>query len=168
MSKSARITVHIGALPLTIVKSEWGARGRRGFCRFFRVALPGSDHISQHNPTETVANWLCPHAFRKLNNNIMCTHRSVFGMLERRMLSLCSHRVVTGDYWLYQTAKSWLQTTVNKPQQLFFSPTHSESRKPQHIFFTLWRLSYTSPIPYLPTAVFAQNKEARTVVFTSW
>lgn len=116
MLRSARITAHHRALVLPIMISKRRARGKRGFCRFCTIALPACECISQPNPTETVvASWFRMHASRKWCNKITCPRARpiAFGTLSLWMLSLCSHRMITGDHRLYQTTKLWLRTTVN-------------------------------------------------------
>lgn len=79
-------------------------------------------------------------------------------MLDRWIPLPCSHRVVTGDHWLYQTAKFWFRITVNIPQQLFFSFTRSESRK-RSAFFSLFKgcLAHISDTVLAGCHVFAEH-----------
>lgn len=87
----------------------------------------------------------------------MSSHHSTSGALNRRTLLSCSHCMVTGNHWQYQTAKSWFRSFLTYCNTTF-EPPHSESHKPWHGSFASRRLSRL-PLQYhyLPSAMFTQN-----------
>lgn len=110
------------------------------FVNFVRLS-PVCDRTSQPNPTETVVGWLHPCAFRKWRNKVpcACAHRSTFGRLYQRILLTCSHRAVTGNYRLYQTAKWWFRRCPTYCNNSFSANHASKSCKPWHVFIILRR-----------------------------
>lgn len=110
---NARHTVECLSSPKWEATDERGRRRR--FSRFYLIALPTRDSISQPDPTKTVVH---------SENGAIKFYTRAVALLGRAIdghLLHCSHHTVTGNHRLYQSAKSWFRRCLMYCNNPFFS-----------------------------------------------
>lgn len=93
---------------------------------------------------------------------------SAFGTFHRQILSPYSHCMVTGNHWLYHTAKSWFRRCLTYCNSSFSTPHIPSCTRHGTFFFALQRLS-RSHFQYRACQLSCSCRTCRlrTVVYTS-